>query len=263
MNTAIKKIITDKPFLIKFCLILLAVFPLMAQACWPLQERKEIEGFSELDEVLIVSFKDAVDCQSIADAEVLLGNQQFKTDKRGYVQLPMGSLADEMDAAVPVQVQRQGYVSLNYSLKIEAGTVLNKRMVMSRVLPAGKIRFVLQWHEEPRDLDLHLKGPGFHISYRNMKDVVNKAKLDRDALHGYGPETITLHHVEAHGVYSLWVDNYSNEENFTGLENVMIYSGNRLIHNIPLNRNSQRAIRVLNINQSAFEVINEASSSRP
>jgi hypothetical protein len=245
---------------LKIIISLMAVFPLLAQACWPIDERKEINGFSELDDELILSFKDAIDCKPVTNAKVVIGEAEFITDARGYASLPMGPFAEQMDARMPVEVQRQGYVTLKTRLRVEAGTVLNKKMTMSRVLPPGKLRFVLQWDEEPKDLDLHLTGPGFHISYRHMKNMANRAKLDRDELDGYGPETITLHRLDKNASYSLLVDNYSNEENFTGLENIMVYSGDRLMHNIQLKQGSHRAVRVLDINQSSFEIINKGSA---
>ena len=239
---------------------MLTIFPLLAQACWPLQERKEINGFSELDEVLILSFKDAIDCKAITDAQVTIGESVFNTDFRGYVSLPMGGFAEQMDARLAIQVKRAGYVTLKTHLRIEAGTVLNKSLVMSRVLPPGKLRFVLQWDAEPKDLDLHLKGPGFHVSYRDMKNVTNTVKLDRDELEGYGPETITLHRLDKTAAYSLWVDNYSNDEDFSGVESVLVYVGDRVMYNIEIKPGKQRAIHVLNINQSEFKLINKASS---
>jgi hypothetical protein len=238
------------------------LIPSIVQACWPLDERKEIEGFSELDDILVLSFKDAVDCKVVDKATVTLAGNEYATDYRGYLKLPMGPFSELMDEGIPIKIKREGYITLQTDLRVEAGTVLNRRMVMSRALPPGKIRFVLQWDEEPNDLDLHLKGPGFHISYRHMKSIANKVDLDRDELNGYGPETITLHHLDETVNYSILVDNFSNDARFSGSENLKVYVGNRLLHDIQLKQGRQRAIRVLDINKGSFNILNK-SSNRP
>jgi len=241
-------------------LLLLVVFlPSITQACWPLKERKEIDGFSELDDVLILSFKDAINCKPINDAKVFIDELEYKTNSQGYLKLPMASFFDQMDARTSVRVEKQDYISLSTELIIEAGTVLNRKMVLSPALPPGKVRFVLQWNSEPEDLDLHLKGPEFHISYRHMKSAANKAKLDRDEMYGYGPETITLDRINQSAAYSLWVDNYSDDGDFQGAEEVVIYSGSKMIRKIPLISTSKQAIKVLEINQGEFKFVNKPS----
>ena len=105
--------------ILKIIISLMALFPLLTQACWSLQERKEINGFSELDDELILSFKDAIDCKAITNAKVMIGEARFKTDDRGYVSLPMGPFAEQMDAALSIQVQRQGYVTLKTQLRVD------------------------------------------------------------------------------------------------------------------------------------------------
>lgn len=246
--------------LISLVLVSYMLIPTLLHACWPLDERKEIEGFSELDDILILSFKDAIDCKAITNATVTINNQEFETDYRGYLELPMGPFAEIMDEARPIKVKGHGYITLETDLRIEAGTVLNRRLVMSRVLPPGKIRFVLQWSEEPNDLDLHLTGSSFHISYRHMKSIANKADLDRDALNGYGPETITLHQLDESEKYGVWVDNYSNDAAFTGNENLTIYVGNKLLHAIQLKKGFQRAIHILDIDRGNFQILNKPSN---
>ena len=240
--------------------VLLIFIPSIANACWSLNERKEIEGFAELDDILVLSFKDAVNCEVIPQAKVSLAGNVFTTDAHGYVKLPMTSFADVMDEAMPITIEHDGYIPLKTHLRIEAGTVLNRRMVLSRALPPGKIRFVLQWNEEPSDLDLHLKGPGFHVSYRDKKSIANKVDLDRDEMNGFGPETITLHQMDETANYGLWVDNYSNDDRFSGSENVKVYVGNRLLHDINLKNTRQRAIHVLDLQQGSFIIMNKASA---
>lgn len=231
-------------------------FPAALQACWPLQERTEIDGFAELDDVLILSFKDALDCKPVNNARVIIGELDYTTDGRGYVKLPMAPFAAQMDARLAISVTRRGYIPLTTDLVVAAGTVLNRRLVLSPALPPGKVRFVLQWNDQPEDLDLHLKGPDFHISYRNMKNVPNRARLDHDEREGYGPETITLDRILPAGNYGLWVDNYSADAIFAGSEQVFVYVEDRLLRELRLPRTSQRAVQVLQIRQGNFEFLN-------
>ncbi|TNF35117.1 MAG: hypothetical protein EP315_06375 [Gammaproteobacteria bacterium] len=244
---------------IVLCLLFL---PVSAHACWTVQERAEIDGFAEMEDILILSFKDAVSCKPIANASVLIGELEYRTDELGYVQLPMTSFAEMMDARAPLKVSKQGYITLNTELIVAAGTVLNRKQVLSPALGAGKMRFVLQWDDQPEDLDLHLKGPGFHISYRNMRDAPNKARLDRDEMHGYGPETITVDRIENNSVYSLWVDNYSNDDFIQGREEVFIYSGDQLVRKLTLPRSTKRGVHVLDIQNGDVQFVNQ-SSERP
>ena len=242
--------------------VLLVSLPMASQACWSLKERTHIDGFAELDDVLILSFKDAINCKPIADANIVIGDAEYQADERGYLKLPMASFAAQMDARLTVTVTQQGYIPLTTDLIVAAGTVLNRRLVLSPALPPGKVRFVLQWDDEPEDLDLHLKGPDFHISYRNMKNASNRAKLDRDELEGFGPETITLDRIHSSVVYSVWVDNFSGDDDFHGTEQVFVYVGDRLLKQLQLPRTVQRGVKILEISQGNFQFIN-TPSARP
>ncbi len=241
-------------------LLCIVSLPVSAHACWTVQERAEIDGFAELEDILVLSFKDAVNCKPIINASVKIGDIEYKSDDMGYVQLPMTPFADMMDARAPLKVSKQGYITLTTELIVAAGTVLNRKQVLSPALAVGKMRFVMQWDDQPEDLDLHLKGPGFHVSYRNMRSVPNKAKLDRDEMHGYGPETITLDKIENNAVYSLWVDNYSNDDFIQGREEVFIYSGDQLVRQLTLPRTTQRGVHVLDIQQGDIRFVNQPSS---
>ncbi|MCW8955828.1 MAG: hypothetical protein OQL09_03020 [Gammaproteobacteria bacterium] len=225
-----------------------------------MKERTEIDGFAELDEILILSFKDAVNCKPVASAKVQIGELDYETDALGYIKLPMAPFSQMMDARAPIKISKQGYITLNTQLEVAAGTVLNRRMVLSPALAEGKVRFVLQWDEEPEDLDLHLTGPDLHISYRNMRNVRNRAKLDQDEMQGYGPETITLDKLDLNSAYTLWVDNYSNDNRFLGTEQVYVYSADQLVQSIRLIRTRSRAIKVLQINNGEFIFLNQPSA---
>ena len=164
-----------------------------------------------------------------------------------------------MDERVPLKVIKSGYINLDTVLVVAAGTVLNRKRVLTRTLPEGKLRFVLQWNDLPKDLDLHLKSSSFHISYRNMKDLPSTARLDRDEMQGYGPETITLDKVDPNAVYSLWVDVYSSDDVLRGNEDVLIYAGDKLVNIIQLPATRKPGVHILDIVRGKLVLINKPS----
>lgn len=239
------------------------LFSGLSHACWDLKERSNIEGFAELDDVLIISLKDAISCKPLVDVDVMLGELEYKTDSLGYIKLPMQPFASQMEARMSLTASKTGYITLSTDLLVEAGTVLNRRMVLSPVLPPGKTRFVLQWADEPEDLDLHLKGPDFHISYRNMKNAPNRARLDVDEQEGYGPETITLERIDARHIYDLSVYNYSNDADFKGVELIYVYAGNSLVKEIRLPATKKRSVQALQIKNGKYNFLNKPTDQKP
>ena len=101
------------------------------------------------------------------------------------------------------------------------------------------------------------------MSYQNKRYIPNLVKLDRDARHGYGPETITLDKMETNEVYSLWVDDYSQTPGFQGNERVDLYADNHLVKSIQLSRGSYRSVHVADIKNGEVQIIKQASSQRP
>jgi len=225
--------------------------------CWDLKERSELE-FEELDGKLVLSFKDAVTCEPIVGAEVSFGSGKIKrtTDSKGRVYFPMKPFTELMDARIPIVVKKSGYIPLKTEIRIMAGSLWDKKFLMTKQIPANSARFVLSWDERPRDEDLHLVVPGFHVSYRNMRNVENQAKLDRDDRDGYGPETITLDRIEDGKTYTVYVHNYSGEQGFSGKERVYVYINNRLDKVIELPRTNKRVIKVLKIVDRQVRYIN-------
>jgi hypothetical protein len=143
------------------------------------------------------------------------------------------------------QVSRSGFTTAYFPVFIEGGRVLaNQNASITRILGPNQYRIILDWGEQPWDLDSHLTGPEaqstarFHVAYYSRTyqhgDVLY-ADLDTDATSGFGPETITLYQTVA-GVYRYSVHNYSarsaTQGNF-GLANsgarVRVYRGEALL----------------------------------
>ncbi len=245
-----------------FMFIWISVFMLFnavssyAGGCWSLDEITDFE-FMELDGKLVLSFKDAVTCEPIKGAEVILGKSIKRiTDSKGRIFLSMKAFTKLMDATIPIVCKKRGYIPLKATIRVMAGSVWDKRFLMTKYIPANSARFVLSWGKNPRDLDLHLVSSDFHISYRNMRSSTGKAKLDRDARYGYGPETITLEKIEPGKIYTLYVHNYSNEEGFSGRERIYVYINKRLDRVIELPNTRKRAIKVLEIKNQDVKYLN-------
>lgn len=232
-------------------------------ACWERKEYREIEGFSELENKLILSFKDAVTCDAMEGVTVMLGDLEFKTDKRGYVTLSMNGLSKAANLDIPMTVTKEGYTPIKTKLVVAAASVWNKRMLLSPSLAGNSMRFILQWNDEPNDLDLHLEGNGFKVSYRNMR-AGGEARLDQDEQKGFGPETITVMNIKQHQHYKLSVVNYSAEAAMDESAKVLVYVGDTLDRVIPLNRSSDKKVEVLEISNGTInqlQVVNNTDQT--
>ena len=113
------------------------------------------------------------------------------------------------------------------------GETFTYNFSLSPVLIAGQTRMVLNWGENPHDLDSHLltpiiNGNTYHIYYGNPGSYANApyAKLDTDDTNGYGPETITINQSFS-GTYTYYIKNFIGAN--YGLKNsgavAQIYSG--------------------------------------
>ena len=220
-------------------------------SCWNDDERHEVEGFSEMDGAIILSFKDAVNCEPLSGAEVVLSlpdkKRTLKTGAKGYILMPERVVDAIDEGVIGVRLSKEGYIPLEVNIPVQAGTIRFKRFLISRELPPESFRFVLQWDEKPKDLDLHLiKDDTLHISYRHMRSIPDLARLDRDDMDGLGPETLTLDHVEPTSTYRLFVHNYSGEAPMNG-GRVSVYADNALYRVIPLPETEGREVDVLMI----------------
>jgi uncharacterized protein YfaP (DUF2135 family) len=103
---------------------------------------------------------------------------------------------------------------------------------------------VLDWGEQPRDLDAHLMKEGsYHISYRDKIKIEDQAWLDRDDTDGQGPETITLKRPDDGGRYFFFVHDYSNRKSTNSKAlaesraHVRVYSSGGLVNSFRVPQN--------------------------
>jgi hypothetical protein len=220
-------------------------------SCWDDHERHEVEGFSEMEGAVVLSFKDAVSCEPISGAEVVLSlpdrDRTVMTGAKGYIVMPERVVDAMGEGIIGIRLSKEGYIPLEIKIPVQAGTIRAKRYLVSKDLPPESYRFVLQWDEQPLDLDLHLvTDDTLHISYRHMRSIPDLARLDRDDMDGLGPETLTLDRIDPTSTYRVFVHNYSGEASMTG-GSVSVYADNKLDRVIPLPETQGRTVDVLMI----------------
>lgn len=102
-----------------------------------------------------------------------------------------------------------------------------------------KVRIVLTWGANPRDLDSHLTGEKadgngrFHIfyQYQQFKDSENNVNLDVDDRFSYGPETVTILDKLNNGTYTYAVHKYAGESEIHLSDAlVKVYIDNQLVN---------------------------------
>jgi hypothetical protein len=164
-----------------------------------------------LDGRLTLFFRDAVTGLALSSADVTLEGATAATDAGGKVTFPFPKVSEEDDQTVVAEVSKKGYITSKVPLLFRLGMIFDVHYSISPTLPADNLRFVVDWGEEPADLDAHLVKQGaYHVSYRDSHDVANEARLDHDAKYGFGPETITLKHLDPAATFVFYVHDFTD-----------------------------------------------------
>lgn len=243
-----------------FIAVLLISKVSFASGCWDLKESSTLE-FDELNDVITFSIKDAVKCKIIKNAHVNFGGVSLMSNKKGHFSVPLSVLQEGQK--INLLIKADGYISLLKRLEVEAGSIRGKKILLSPKLDPQSVRFVLSWGDKPKDMDIHLLSEDFHISYRNSKSISGRAKLDRDARRGFGPETITLKKVDKQSSYSLYVDRFSSRGSIDSNVEVQVYIDNRLNKVIKLPRTSKRSVKVMTLLNGKIDYMNIPVESIP
>jgi hypothetical protein len=231
------------------------------------KEKRETarDVFAELDEgKLTLRFFDALTGEPISKAKVTLsGVGKFQTDFEGKLLFEVPGLG--LDEQFVAKFEKKGYITSHLKVTVLAGSIWFNRFSISPVLKVGQLRVVLDWGDEPNDLDAHLVKEGsYHISFRDMKTSEDgKAILDRDDWMEYGPETITTEFIDPRSNYEYYVHNYS-ERGESGDESlsksrarVLVYEGERLLHQFKVPEGQGTIWKVFEINQKQLLKINK------
>ncbi|MCB8963868.1 MAG: hypothetical protein H6536_02360 [Bacteroidales bacterium] len=192
-------------------------------------------------DVYTLRFLDAVTGKPVEGADVMVANVgTFKTDSAGRAVFPK-----QPDGLYKTIFKKSGYITAVYNVDVVAETIFKNRFAVSPVMDIRQFRVVLDWDQQPLDLDAHfVKSNTYHISYRNTRVLADgTGMLDLDDMDGFGPETITVETIDANGTYDFFVHNYSAHEKpaspnlSVSKATVRVYSGNRLLktYQIPAN----------------------------
>ncbi|MDX2469360.1 MAG: hypothetical protein QNL04_02155 [SAR324 cluster bacterium] len=227
--------------------ILIGVTTTAQAGCWSSAEKGEVDMFSEMENKMVVSVRDAVSCSPVDNASVELFGKTFITNELGEIQFPAEVIGDLTDKKDMIKIQKKEYMTFIQSVDVVLGSLKQKRFLVTKNIPVDSVRFVLQWGKKPNDLDLHLQSSRFHISYRNKRSIANFGKLDRDEKRGTGPETITLYKIQRSENYRLTIHNYSGSPSLNDEVYVSVYANGKLDKVIHLVPSKKRYAEVLTI----------------
>jgi len=171
------------------------------------------DATTELEtETLPLRFLDALTGKGIPHATVEVKDiGTYRTNAEGI----MAFAPDQLNATYRVTFKAEEYITSEFSVEVQAGTIIMNRYSISPELGVRQLRVVVDWGKNPPDIDAHLvKEGGYHISFRNMHAASDgSALLDRDATNGFGPETITVLDVSSTDRYEYYIHNFSDKEN--------------------------------------------------
>ena len=234
-------------------------------------ERQSVDdAFRELEtEELTLRFFNALDGSPLTEADVTIAEMgSFKTDFSGKSTFPIPP-----DGYYQVTFSKHGFITSTFKVEIVSGTLFFNRFSISPEMPLGTLRVVLDWGEEPNDLDAHfVKKNGYHISYR--RKLVSQdgiAHLDRDDTNGFGPETITAKRIDTDGEYNYFIHDYTHKKKkfskalSRSKASVKVYGEeNRLLEvfQIPRDRTGTHW-HVFSIGNNKVIPVNEISNDRP
>jgi hypothetical protein len=195
-----------------FTAILILVVPVVLAQQQVTRDRSR-DAFQEGDTgELTLRFYNALNAKPIPDASVTIDKVgEGATDFEGKFLFK----APTEDGFYHVTFKCDGYITSEFDIEIMAGTIFFNRYSISPVMDIRFLRVVIDWDENPKDLDAHfVKNGAYHISFRNMRVSDDKqAQLDRDCVTGYGPETITCTLVSADAAYEYFIHDFSNQSN--------------------------------------------------
>ncbi|MEM9776207.1 MAG: carboxypeptidase regulatory-like domain-containing protein [Chloroflexota bacterium] len=150
------------------------------------------------------------------------------------------------DGDYAVSVTGANYITIDDGVKIAptAGETSTKSFALSPVLAAGELRIVLEWRNDPdgtadtsddEDLDSYLwypdvANPIYHDNMNLVEPANSNPRLDKDALQGPGPETVTIPEQVA-GTYQYAVKFHAkSDRDFISTNAVVrVYQGDREI----------------------------------
>ncbi|MCF7811232.1 carboxypeptidase-like regulatory domain-containing protein [bacterium] len=165
------------------------------------------------------------------------------TDAGGYTTTDSnGEYSLQVDAgSLTISVNKDGFYGSSEEIYVNANQTSTQNFILTPTLESGEgeLRLVLSWQDEPEDLDSYLstpliEGSTYTVYYGDEGSVeyAPYAKLDIDDTDGYGPETITIHHLFT-GTYKYYIHNYSGSPTMRNCgAKVQIYNTSGLLRTV-------------------------------
>lgn len=218
------------------------------------------------EDAFTLRFADAETDEPVNNATISINNiGTFTTDAEGLVKFPL-----QDDGKYQFSFKKDGYIPADMSFEIVAGMVYFNRFSVSKLMDLGQIRIVLDWGNNPNDLDLHLEKVGqYHIAYHHKKVADDgSARLDRDDVDGRGPETITITDLDDNATYNCYVHDYSNRNNpdskrlSKSKARISVYNNNQLefVLDIPTNKEEGTRWDAFQLEKSVFKKLNRIAN---
>jgi len=165
----------------------------------------------------------------------------------------------------------EGFSPYGNSIALVPGETRNLGFSMSPFLNADEMRLVINWGENPRDLDSHLltpliEGDVRHVYYSNKGEVDRSpyAQLDVDDTTSYGPETITISRFFP-GVYHYYIYLYAGTGSLmTSQAVVNLYGSTGLLRTLEVPTAGAGAywhVAAIDGTTGAIQLINQISDS--
>ncbi len=127
-----------------------------------------------------------------------------------------------------VKITANNYDDYDDFMVVKSGADTNFKFALSPALGTQFGRIILQWSEDPRDLDAHLMvpradgGARYHVYYGTKSPSGSDASLDKDDRAAPGIETITM--TSPHkGTYTYYVRNFSGPAAKLSTAKVLIF----------------------------------------
>lgn len=158
----------------------------------------------------ILIIKDSDSGNPIADANIKIDNRwDISTDANGKATVP-NEVAD--GEHVIIVTRGSEYVPTTSSFILLNGEIISAPQIsIPKSVDYNRIKIVLDWGENPLDLDSHVFSNDYHIYFSNKND--GNINLDRDDTDSYGPETITIQDPDSSDTYKYYIFNYSDGSN--------------------------------------------------
>ena len=210
-------------------------------------------------------FADAETDEAVQNATITINNVgTYTTDAEGLVRFPV-----QDDGKYQFSFKKDGYIPVDMTFEVVAGMIYFNRFSVSKIMELGHVRIVLDWGNNPNDLDLHLEKVGqYHIAYHHKRVADDRsARLDRDDVDGNGPETITITDVDDNATYNCYVHDFTNRNNTSSKKlskskaRISVYNNNQLefVLDIPTDTEGTRW-DVFQLDKSIFNKLNRIAN---